>query len=49
VLAALQKVLPSNLIVLDQAEAQDSDAIVVTKETAEKYNLTSIADLAKKK
>jgi glycine betaine/choline ABC-type transport system substrate-binding protein len=48
VLAALEKVLPSNLIVLDQAEAQDSDAIVVTKETAAKYKLTSIADLAKK-
>jgi glycine betaine/choline ABC-type transport system substrate-binding protein len=49
VLAALQKALPSNLIVLDQAEAQDSDAIVVTKETAAKYGLKSIADLAKKK
>jgi glycine betaine/choline ABC-type transport system substrate-binding protein len=48
VLAALEKVLPSNLIVLDQAEAQDSDAIVVTKETAAKYKLTSIADRAKK-
>ena len=48
VLAALEKVLPSNLIVLDQAEAQDSDAIVVTKETAAKYKLKSIADLAKK-
>jgi glycine betaine/choline ABC-type transport system substrate-binding protein len=48
VLTALEKVLPSNLIVLDQAEAQDSDAIVVTKETAAKYKLTSIADLAKK-
>jgi len=48
VYAALQKVLPSNLIVLDQSAAEDSDAIVVTKATADKYHLTSIADLAKK-
>ncbi|MCW2783505.1 MAG: hypothetical protein JWP74_22 [Marmoricola sp.] len=48
VLAALQKVLPSNLIVLNQSSAADSDAIVVTKATAAKYHLTSIADLAKK-
>jgi glycine betaine/choline ABC-type transport system substrate-binding protein len=47
VYAALQKVLPANLIVLDQSAAQDSDAIVVTKATADKYSLTSIADLAK--
>ena len=46
VLAALQTALPSNLIVLDQAAAQDSDAIVVTQATATKYNLKSIADLA---
>jgi osmoprotectant transport system substrate-binding protein len=47
VFAALQKALPSNLVVLDQSKAQDSDAIVVTKTTADKYNLKSIADLAK--
>jgi len=47
VYAALQKALPSTLTVLDQSKAQDSDAIVVTKATATKYNLTSIADLAK--
>ena len=46
VLAALQTALPSNLTVLDQAAAQDSDAIVVTQATATKYNLKSIADLA---
>jgi glycine betaine/choline ABC-type transport system substrate-binding protein len=46
VLAALQKVLPTNLIVLDQSAAQDSDAIVVTQATATKYSLKSIADLA---
>jgi|GEM_PF-673622 glycine betaine/choline ABC-type transport system substrate-binding protein len=46
VLAALQAAVPSNLIVLDQSAAQDSDAIVVTQATASKYNLKSIADLA---
>ncbi|MGI8523918.1 MAG: glycine betaine ABC transporter substrate-binding protein, partial [Nocardioides sp.] len=44
--AALKKALPANLESLDSAEAQDSDAIVVTKETADKYSLTSIGDLA---
>ncbi len=47
VFAALQTALPSTLTVLTQSAAQDSDAIVVTKATAAKYNLTSIADLAK--
>jgi glycine betaine/choline ABC-type transport system substrate-binding protein len=47
VLAALKKVLPANLTVLDQSNAQDSDAVVVTKQTADKYSLKSIADLAK--
>jgi glycine betaine/choline ABC-type transport system substrate-binding protein len=47
VFAALQTALPSSLIVLTQSAAQDSDAIVVTQATAKKYNLTSIADLAK--
>ena len=47
VYAELVKVLPPNLVALDMAEAQDSDAVVVTKETAEKYKLTTIADLAK--
>ncbi|KYH43779.1 glycine betaine ABC transporter substrate-binding protein [Branchiibius sp. NY16-3462-2] len=45
--AALAKALPSNLEALKSSPAEDSDAIVVTKATAEKYNLTSIADLAK--
>jgi glycine betaine/choline ABC-type transport system substrate-binding protein len=47
VYAALVKALPSNLIALDKAQAQDSDAIVVTKASADKYGLKSIADLAK--
>jgi osmoprotectant transport system substrate-binding protein len=42
---ALKGVLPDNLIVLDKAEAEDKDAIVVTRETAEMWNLTSIEDL----
>lgn len=46
VLSALQKAVPSPLTVLDQSQAEDKDAIVVTKETADKYNLKSIADLA---
>ena len=38
----------ANLVALDKAEAQDSDAIVVTKETADKFKLKTIEDLAKK-
>ncbi|HTZ45774.1 MAG TPA: ABC transporter substrate-binding protein [Jatrophihabitans sp.] len=45
VLAALQKAVTPPLTVLDQSQAQDKDAIVVTKATADKYHLTSIADL----
>jgi osmoprotectant transport system substrate-binding protein len=45
VYTALQGVLPENLIVLDKAEAEDKDAIVVTRETAEMWDLTSIEDL----
>jgi osmoprotectant transport system substrate-binding protein len=47
VYAALKTALPAQLVVLDQSTAEDQDAIVVTKATAEKYNLTSIGDLAK--
>jgi osmoprotectant transport system substrate-binding protein len=46
VFSGLQAKLPSTLTVLDQAGAQDKDAVVVTKATATKYHLTSIADLA---
>jgi glycine betaine/choline ABC-type transport system substrate-binding protein len=48
VYAALGKALPANLVELDMAEAQDSDAIVVTKESADKFKLKTIEDLAKK-
>ncbi len=45
-LAALRKALPANLTALAPAKAQDVDSVVVTKETADKYQLKSIADLA---
>ena len=46
VYAALQKALPPTLTVLEKTSAEDKDAVVVTKDTATKYNATSIADLA---
>jgi osmoprotectant transport system substrate-binding protein len=46
VYAALGKALPSGLSVLDKSAAEDKDAIVVTKETADKYNAKSLADIA---
>ncbi|AHI01206.1 ABC transporter substrate-binding protein [Kutzneria viridogrisea] len=46
VYAALKSKLPSGLSVLDKSAAEDKDAVVVTKETADKYNAKSIADLA---
>ena len=42
----LTAALPETLAVLDMAEAEDKDAIAVTRETADEYSLTSIADLA---
>ena len=45
VYTALQEVLPANLTVLDKAAAEDKDAVVVTKETADKWSLKSIDDL----
>ena len=45
VYAALKKALPGNLTVLDKAAAEDKDAVVVTKETADKWSLKSIDDL----
>ena len=41
----LKAALPSTLTVLDKSAAEDKDAVVVTKETAAKYHLKSIADL----
>ena len=46
VYTALQKVAADKgLVALKYAAAQDSDTITVTKATAQKYNLSSIADL----
>ncbi|MFL6129880.1 MAG: glycine betaine ABC transporter substrate-binding protein [Mycobacteriales bacterium] len=45
VYAALKTKVPSNLTVLNQSTAEDKDSITVTKETADKYSLKSIADL----
>lgn len=46
VYAELQESLPEDLTVLEMAEAEDKDSVVVTQETAEEFGLTSIADLA---
>jgi osmoprotectant transport system substrate-binding protein len=46
VYAALQQALPADLKVLDYSPAQDQDSVTVTKETADKYQLESIGDLA---
>ena len=43
----LQTVVPDGLRVLDQSPATDQDPYVVTREFAEQWGLTSIADLAK--
>lgn len=43
--AALAKALPDTLRVLDSASAQDNNSVVVTKQTAEKYDLAAIPDL----
>ncbi|GAB2731093.1 ABC transporter substrate-binding protein [Kitasatospora kifunensis] len=44
--AALTKELPSSLGILDSSAAEDKDSLTVTQDTATKYNLKSIADLA---
>jgi osmoprotectant transport system substrate-binding protein len=45
VYTALQAALPADLTVLQKSAAEDKDAVVVTKATADKHQLTSIADL----
>ena len=42
----LRAALPEGLIALQASEAQDKDALVVTPETAEKYDLKNTSDLA---
>lgn len=46
VYAELKASLPPTLMVLDKSAAEDKDAVVVSKETADKYSLKTIADLA---
>jgi osmoprotectant transport system substrate-binding protein len=46
VYAELKAAVPATMTVLDKSAAEDKDAVVVTKETAAKYKLKSIADLA---
>ncbi|MBZ5735756.1 ABC transporter substrate-binding protein [Nocardioides sp. TRM66260-LWL] len=43
---ALQKVLPDGAQTLTQAAAEDKDTLTVTADTAKKYSLSSIEDLA---
>ncbi|ALV39837.1 glycine/betaine ABC transporter [Pseudarthrobacter sulfonivorans] len=47
VYAELHEAVPENLRVLDQSPATDQDAYVVTREFADRWDLTTIADLAK--
>lgn len=47
VMKALQEKAPTGLTVLPAAEAEDTDSLVVTAVTAEKYKLATIEDLAK--
>lgn len=42
---ALKKELPEGIVMLEPAAAQDKDALVVTQETAEKYDLQAVSDL----
>ena len=46
VYTALQAATPAGLEVLAKSDAEDKDAVVVTKETADANNLKTIADLA---
>ncbi len=43
---ALFRVLPGDLSILPPSEAEDQDTVAVTQETAQKWNLKTIADLA---
>jgi osmoprotectant transport system substrate-binding protein len=45
VYAELKAAVPATLTVLDKSAAEDKDAVVVTKGTAAKFSLKSIADL----
>ena len=47
-LLALFKALPGDLSILYPSPAEDKDTLAVTEETAQRWNLKSIADLAKR-
>ncbi len=47
VYAALLTTIPSSQLVLQPSQAQDSNSLVVTRKTAQKWNLKTISDLAK--
>ncbi|MGL5818518.1 MAG: ABC transporter substrate-binding protein [Phycicoccus sp.] len=47
VYAKAQEVVPDTLTVLAKSAAEDNDSINVSKETADKYSLATISDLAK--
>jgi osmoprotectant transport system substrate-binding protein len=42
----IEAALPEGLALLEPSEAQDQNALVVTAETAEQYDLTTVSDLA---
>ncbi|MER7752102.1 ABC transporter substrate-binding protein [Kitasatospora sp. NPDC097643] len=46
--AALAKTLPASLAVLDSSPAEDKDSLSVTQETADKFGLKTVSDLAAK-
>jgi osmoprotectant transport system substrate-binding protein len=46
VYTALRKAVPAPLTVLDKSAAEDKDAVVLPRAVAQRYNATSIADLA---
>ncbi|MBK1696196.1 ABC transporter substrate-binding protein [Rhodovibrio salinarum] len=46
VLTQLRERLPEGIVALEPSPAQDKDALVIRAETAEKYNLTTVSDLA---
>ncbi|YAL83555.1 ABC transporter substrate-binding protein [Dermacoccaceae bacterium W4C1] len=45
--AALRTTVPCGQVLLNKSSAEDSNAMVVTKATAQKWNLKTISDLAK--
>ncbi len=44
--ARIEELLPESLTLLEPSSAQDQNALVVTRETAERYDLEAVSDLA---